>query len=124
MNLVPGHFHHGSVTLPGGSVYQPIQECQERIVKQLGEEADIILGFRPEAARFDTDSDISADVIAVEMNGSNIMLDLHMDPETIVRLRTERGVQYGHGESIKFGLDPQMVRFFNPKTKAALRMEN
>jgi multiple sugar transport system ATP-binding protein len=124
MNLVPGHFHHGSVTLPGGSVYQPIQECQERIVKQLGEEADIILGFRPEAARFDTDSDISADVIAVEMNGSNIMLDLHMDPETIVRLRTERGVHYGHGESIKFGLDPQMVRFFNPKTKAALRMEN
>ena len=123
MNLVPGHYLNGVVKLPGDSTYQPTQECQARIEKQICSDCDVILGFRPEAARIDPDSKISGDVIAVEMNGSNLMLDLHLDPKTIVRLRTSRGIEFNRSESINFDLDPQMVRFFDAKTEAALVME-
>jgi hypothetical protein len=59
----------------------------------------------------------------VEMNGSNVMLDLHLSDEIIVRIRTHRGVSYSIGSKIHFDLDPQMVRFFNPATEAALVTE-
>ena len=57
------------------------------------------------------------------LNGSNMMLDLHLSDQVIIRVRTNRGVNYSIGSKINFDLDPQMVRFFNPATEAALVME-
>jgi multiple sugar transport system ATP-binding protein len=123
MNLVKGHYHAGKVALPGGAVYTPSDIWNARIEKQVGNDNDVILGFRPEAARVVAQDQISAEVFLVEMNGSNVMLDLHLSDEVIVRIRTNRGVSYSIGSKIHFDLDPQMVRFFNPATEAALVTE-
>jgi multiple sugar transport system ATP-binding protein len=123
MNLVKCHYRAGKLTLPGGSIYEPEAKWQKAIDHQLGDDQDVILGFRPEAAQIVTETKISADVFLVEMNGSNMLLDLHLDDDHIVRVRTSRGINYGIGTKINFNLDPQMVRFFNPTTEAALGME-
>jgi len=123
MNLVKGHYHAGKLNLHGGCIYTPSDTWKARIEKQVGNDQDIILGFRPEAARVVTQGEISADVFLSEMNGSYMMLDLHLSDDVIVRIRTNRGVNYGLGTKIYFDLDPQMVRFFNPATEAALVME-
>jgi multiple sugar transport system ATP-binding protein len=122
MNLVKGHYHAGKIYLPGGSAYTPSDIWKARIEKQVGDDQDIILGFRPEAAWVVTQDQISAEVFLAEMNGSYMMLDLHLSDEVIVRIRTNRG-SYSLGTKIHFDLDPQMVRFFNPTTEAALVME-
>jgi multiple sugar transport system ATP-binding protein len=122
MNLVKGHYHAGKINLPGGGVYTPSDIWKARIEKQLGDDEQVILGFRPEAARVVTQDQISAEVFLAEMNGSYMMLDLHLSDEVIVRIRTNRG-SYSLGTKIDFDLDPQMVRFFNPTTEAALVME-
>jgi len=123
MNLVKGHYRAGKVILPGGSVYSLSDEWISRIENQIGLEQDVILGFRPEAAWVVPQGQICSEVFLVEMNGSNAMLDLHLDDQVIVRIRTHRGVNYSIGSKINFDLDPQMVRFFNPATEAALVME-
>ena len=41
----------------------------------------IILGFRPEAARVVDQIKYHAEVFLVEMNGSNMMLDLHLSDQ-------------------------------------------
>lgn len=123
MNLVKCHYQAGKLTLPGGSVYVPAEGWQKTLDHQLGDNQTVVLGFRPEAARVSGEPKISADVFLVEMNGSNVLLDLHLDDDNIVRIRTNRGVNYGLGDTINFDLDPQMVRFFNPSTEAALVME-
>lgn len=66
---------------------------------------------------------IAASVFLTEMNGSNVLLDLHVGDKDIVRARINRGTTYQVGAKINFDLDPQMVRFFNPATEAALVME-
>jgi len=123
MNLVKGRYRAGKLNLPGGGVYTPSDTWKARIEKQLGDDQDVILGFRPEAARVVTQDQLSAEVFLVEMNGSNMMLDLHLGDQVIIRVRINRGVNYGIGSKINFDLDPQMVRFFNPATEAALVME-
>lgn len=123
MNLVKGHYRAGKLNLPGGGVYTPSDIWKARIEKQLGDDQDVILGFRPEAARVVTQDQLSAEVFLVEMNGSNMMLDLHLSDQVIIRVRANRGVNYSIGSKINFDLDPQMVRFFNPTTEAALVME-
>ncbi|HET9911755.1 MAG TPA: ABC transporter ATP-binding protein [Anaerolineales bacterium] len=122
MNVVKGHYQAGKINLPGGCVYTPSDIWQARIEKQVGDDQDVILGFRPEAARVVTQGQISAEVFLAEMNGSYMMLDLHLSDEVIVRIRTSRG-SYSLGTKIHFDLDPQMVRFFHPMTEAALVME-
>lgn len=122
MNLVRGHYQAGKINLPGGHIYTPPDIWQARILKQVGADQDIILGFRPEAARVATQGQVSAEVFLAEMNGSYMMLDLHLSDEVIVRIRTSRG-SYSLGTKIHFDLDPQMVRFFHPTTESALVME-
>lgn len=122
MNLVKGRYHAGKINLPGGGVYTPSDIWKARIEKQVGDDREVILGFRPEAAWVVTQDQISAEVFLAEMNGSYMMLDLHLSDEVIVRIRTNRG-SYRLGTKIHFDLDPQMVRFFNPTTEAALVME-
>jgi multiple sugar transport system ATP-binding protein len=123
MNLVKGHYKSGVINLPGGSVYEPEEKWKQRIDKQVGDDQDLILGFRPEAARVVSEEKIGAEVFLVEMNGNNMLLDLHLSEMDIVRIRTTRGVNYSLGSKIYFDLDPQMVRFFNPSTQAALVVE-
>jgi len=93
------------------------------ILSQVGNDKDLILGFRPEAVKVVDEKRIAAEVFLTEMNGSNVLLDLHLGEKDIVRARINRGEKYQIGSKIYFDLDPQMVRFFNPATEAVLVME-
>ena len=41
--------------------------------------------------------------------------------EDIVHIRSDRLVRHPIGTAVHFDLDPEMVRFFNPKTEMAIR---
>ena len=122
MNLLKGHFVDGKLHLPGGSEYSPEDKWKQAILSQVGNDKDLVLGFRPEAVKIVPEKKVAAEVFLTEMNGSNILLDLHLGKD-IVRARANRGVSYAAGSKIFFDLDPQMVRFFDPTTEAALVME-
>ena len=123
MNLIKCHFNNGIIQLPGGSEYVAGDMQKNAILAQVGNDKELILGFRPEAVKVVTEEKIAAEVFLTEMNGSNVLLDLHLGEKDIVRARTNRGAKYQIGSKIYFDLDPQMVRFFNPATEAALVME-
>lgn len=123
MNLVKCHFIDGKIIFPGGSEFQTHNKQKDAIYLQIGNDKDVILGFRPEAVRVVEDNKIEAKIFLTEMNGSNVLLDLHVGETEIVRARINRGDSYQIGSKIYFDLDPQLVRFFNPATEAALVME-
>lgn len=123
MNLIKGHYSDGTLYLSEGRKYVPDEKWKKVISTQLGNDNDLILGFRPEAVKVVTEEKIAAEVFLTEMNGSNLVLDLHLGDNEIVRARTDRGATYEIGSKIYFDLDPQMVRFFDPATEAALVME-
>jgi ABC-type sugar transport system ATPase subunit len=123
MNLVKCHYGNGKVKLPGGSEYDPGDQWRANIEAQVGNDQELILGFRPEAAQIVSERKIGADVFLVEMNGSNVLLDLRLSEDVIVRVRTHRGTDCAPGSKVSIDLNPQMVRFFNPATEAALVME-
>jgi len=124
MNMIKCHYFNGMITLPGENVYRPPIECIEIIEKQLGKDSDIIVGFRPEAATISPDNDLKATLFLVEMNGSNLMLDLALDEDSNIRVRTTRGETITTGTKVNFEINPRMVRFFNPTTQLALQREN
>ncbi len=123
MNLLKGHFAGGKLLLPGGNDFEPEDKWKKVILAQVGDDKDLILGFRPEAVKVVKTKKMTAEVFLTEMNGSNILLDLHLGDKDIVRARLNRGANFEIGSKIDFDLDPQMVRFFNPATEAALVME-
>jgi multiple sugar transport system ATP-binding protein len=123
MNLVKSHYSNGRVRLPGGSEYNPGDKWRHSIEKQIGDDRDLIVGFRPEAAYVVSERKIGAEVFLVEMNGSNVLLDLRLSDNVIVRVRASRGTDCVPGSKLNFDLNPQMVRYFNPATEAALVME-
>jgi multiple sugar transport system ATP-binding protein len=123
MNMINGHYANGVIKLPGDNLYHPPLEWVSKIENQLGSDSDIIVGFRPEAASLVAEKELSAKVFLVEMNGSNLMLDLALDEECDIRIRINRGEPVIPGSMVNFSINPHMARFFNPSTKIALKME-
>jgi multiple sugar transport system ATP-binding protein len=124
MNMIKGHYSNGMIKLPGENVYRPPIDCVEIIEKQLGKDSEIVVGFRPEAVSINQNDDLKATLFLVEMNGSNLMLDLALDADTSIRVRTNRGETIATGTKVNFEIKPRMVRFFNPSTQNALQREN
>jgi multiple sugar transport system ATP-binding protein len=123
MNMINGHYSNGVITLPGGNLYHPPLDWVTKIERQLGGDSDIIVGFRPEAASIVSQKELSAKVFLVEMNGSNLMVDLALDTDSNIRIRINRGDPVIPGSVVNFSINPLMARFFNPSTKIALKME-
>lgn len=122
MNLIRGHFVDGTVHLPGGNRYTPPPAWVAALQRKLGREGDVILGFRPEAGQLVQDGPLAAEVYASDLHGSYAMLHLSLNGE-LVHLRVSRGSTYPIGASVRFDLDPKMVRFFDPDTEMALARE-
>jgi multiple sugar transport system ATP-binding protein len=123
MNLIPGRYANGIVHLPGDQQYAVPLEWVAPVERQVGPDADIILGFRPEAGRVVEGEACTAEVYAVEANGSDSLLYLTFGDETILRIRVERSLRPPIGACLQVDIDPRYVRFFNPKTEAALKKE-
>ncbi len=117
MNFLQGTTADGAVRLPGDNQYQLSAEWKNSVAR--GEE--VIVGFRPEAARLNPDGALHGNVYAADMHGAFSMLHVNMADDNVVHLRAERGTQYPIGAQVRFDLDPQMTRLFNPQNELALR---
>ncbi|HEX8681324.1 MAG TPA: ABC transporter ATP-binding protein [Ardenticatenaceae bacterium] len=124
MNLLKGQYADGVVNLPGGGQYRVPAEWEGAVRQALGGSGEVVMGFRPEAARLSADGSIGAELYADELHGAYTMLYLSLDgqPEGVY-VRTDRKVKYPIGTPIRFDLDPAMVRFFRTDTEKAIQRE-
>ena len=122
MNLMNGHYHEGEVHFEGGHHYAVPDDWKRGIKSQLNADGDIVMGFRPEAARVSTNGEgqLRSSVYADDLYGGYSMLHLELPDGNIVHARSSREVSHPIGENLRFDIDPQMVRFFDPHTEVAL----
>ncbi|MEP7294274.1 MAG: TOBE domain-containing protein, partial [Chloroflexota bacterium] len=123
MNLVPAHYADGFVTLDGGNQFPVDEGWRATLGVNLPEDGSVIVGFRPEAAKVSAEGPLRGSTYASDMHGGYNMLHIELAPNQIVHVRTSRQISYAIGDNLRFDLDPQMVRFFHPKTELALKKE-
>lgn len=123
MNLMTGQYANGIVTLPGTNQY-PIpaawKAALDRVTTGTG---DVIVGFRPEAARLNPNGALSGQVYADDMHGAYTLLHVNLNGNDIVHIRSDRQTYYPIGTRVRFDLEPEMARFFDPKSEVALARE-
>jgi multiple sugar transport system ATP-binding protein len=122
MNLVPGRYADGVVHLHGGSDLAVPPGWHSALAEKL-EGDDIVLGFRPEAAQVSAEGAVRATVYGSDLHGSYTMLHLNLNEDKIVHIRAQREIVHAIGAEVRFELDPEMIRFFDPKTEAAVVRE-
>jgi multiple sugar transport system ATP-binding protein len=122
MNLAAGSYGNGSVKLTEANSYDLPAEWQAALATGLPDSGEVIVGFRPEAAQIKADGQLVGEVYASELYGAYTMLHVMLaGAEEIVHIRSERLVRHEIGTAVRFDLDPEMVRFFNPTTEMAIR---
>lgn len=120
MNLVQGQYVDGFVHLPGGNRYKVPADVEASLQRGAG----LIVGFRPEAVVLKPDGPFAANVYADDLLGAYTMLHLALEGEEhIVHARAERELSYEIGDTVRFDLDPALVRFFDPLSEYALPRE-
>jgi multiple sugar transport system ATP-binding protein len=119
MQLLKGPYSDGAVRLPGGSVYRAPTAWRNTLDKAIGQD-ELVIGFRPEAAEVSEDGPISGQVFNTDLHGSYVVLHVDLAGGRLVQVRARREHEYGIGMPIRFGLNEEMVRFFDPKTELAL----
>jgi multiple sugar transport system ATP-binding protein len=122
MNLLPGHLSDGVVQLPGENQVSLSPEWNATMQREKGGEGDVVLGFRPEAGQITDSGTMVTEVYATELHGAYTMLHLSIADE-VIHIRAERGIDYPIGATVCFDLDPEMMRFFDPQTEAAITRE-
>jgi multiple sugar transport system ATP-binding protein len=122
MNLVQGRYADGAIQLPGGSLYQAPVRWRASLAKNNGA-GEIVVGFRPEAAEVASDGPIAGKIFGVDLHGSYMVLHVDLAGDQLVQVRARRDHEYGLDMPIRFGLNAEMVRFFDPKTEKALSLE-
>jgi len=123
MNLVKGKFVDGVVQLPGDHRLSVTDSWKSALTQQLGNDGAIVVGFRPEAGELVANGDVTGEVYAVDMNGSDSLLYLALVDKTIIRIRVDRSVKAPIGTVANIHIDPKYIRFFNAETEAALKRE-
>jgi multiple sugar transport system ATP-binding protein len=122
MNLVSGHYQDGAVLLGSNNRYIPPDSWLAALQNsQSLDSGKIIVGFRPEAAHIHNDGQIAGEVYASELYGAYTMLHVSLNEDTLVHIRSDRLMRYPLGAVVRFDLDPDMVRFFDPETEAAIK---
>jgi multiple sugar transport system ATP-binding protein len=120
MNLITGHFVADTIHLPGDNHYPIPAAWQVALQQEFAGEGDVVVGFRPEAAQINDNGGLHGEVYATEMYGAYTMLHVSMGDDQIVHIRADRNLHYPIGAAVHFDLDPQMERFFNPRTEMAV----
>lgn len=122
MNLLSGRYVDGVVELAGDNRYEVPASWRPVLEQRLSSE-QVIMGFRPEAARAGEAGHLHSKVYADDLHGAYSMLHLALDgeqAESMVHVRSDRDTQHPIGAPFDFDLEPTMVRFFDPQTSAAL----
>jgi multiple sugar transport system ATP-binding protein len=124
MNLISGHYASGVIRMAGlDNKYDVPHIWQHPLDVGLDGGSDVTLGFRPEAAQIKDGGQLIGKVYASEMQGSSAILHLTINEDEIIHIRTDRLVPYPIDTLVHFDINPQMVRFFNPKTEFAIQAE-
>ena len=124
MNLITGKYADGIVQMSGlDNRYAVQQGWQNTLKKGLDGGNEIVIGFRPEAAQINDRGELVGKVYASEMQGSSAVLHLTINENDIIHIRTDRLIPYPIDTLVHFDINPQMVRFFNPKTEASITLE-
>jgi multiple sugar transport system ATP-binding protein len=117
MNLLAGRQAGGVVELPGANRYAVPGAWRGALP-----EGEVIVGFRPEAVMVGPAGALSARVYATDLHGAYTMLHLALGGEDlIVHARAGRALDYPIDTPLRFDLDPELVRFFDPKTEKAIK---
>jgi hypothetical protein len=66
---------------------------------------------------------MTGEVYATDMHGGHTVLHVRICEGEIVHIRSDRQSSYSMGTAVRYTIDPEMVRFFNPRTEAAVRRE-
>jgi multiple sugar transport system ATP-binding protein len=119
MNLLQGSYRDGSVHLQGGNVYR-VPDSWRPILDRRSGSGELVVGFRPEAVLFEADGGLSAKVFISDMHGGHAMLHLDVGDGSIVHARSPRSVRYVIGNEVRFQIDAEQVRFFDPDSGRAL----
>ena len=122
MNLIEGNYSGGTIHLPGGNEYRLPKKIQAPVEQAIAEGA-IIVGFRPEAAEINANGALTGKVYATDLHGSYTMLHVNLNENEIVHIRGDRTVAFPIGTQVRFDLNPEMVRFFDPQTASAIGHE-
>jgi multiple sugar transport system ATP-binding protein len=120
MNLVAGQYASGNVALPGASQLTVPPAWRAVLDKTLDSQGEAIVGFRPEAAMISDQGALVGEVYATDMHGAYTMLHVNMNEYDIVHIRSDRHISFPIGTPVRFDLNPEMVRFFDPTTEAAI----
>ena len=120
MNLVNGRYGEGAVLLPGNKRYSVPQAWNNALASALGGQSEVVMGFRPEAARVNPNGSLTGEVYATDMHGGYTVLHVNINENEIVHIRSDRQTSYPMGAPVRFDIDPGMVRFFHPRTEAAV----
>jgi multiple sugar transport system ATP-binding protein len=124
MNLIHGNYSKGEIRVSGtDNLYKPPDDWIPAIEEVIGSEGDITIGFRPEAAFVSDDGSLVGEVYANELQGAYAMLYINLNDDSIVHARIDRRIKLSIGDLVRFDLNPQMVRFFDPKTENTIRRE-
>jgi multiple sugar transport system ATP-binding protein len=120
MNLVSGAYGDAAVQLPGANSYSLPVAWRDPVHAGRNGKNNVIIGFRPEAARIRAEGTLVGEVYATELYGAYTMLHVNLGDQEVIHIRGERLTRYPIGSIVHFDLDPQMVRFFNPETGLAI----
>jgi multiple sugar transport system ATP-binding protein len=120
MNLVTGPYEEGVVHLPGASKYPIPADWRGPLQEGRNGQGQVIVGFRPEAAQIKSSGALAGEVYATELYGAYTMLHVNLENQEIVHIRSDRLTRHSIGATVRFDLDPEMVRFFNSETELAL----
>jgi multiple sugar transport system ATP-binding protein len=120
MNLVKGKLSGGTVSMHGDNRYTVPGPWTAPLGAALGGSADVVTGFRPEAARVTSQGALSGEVYGTDMYGGHTVVHVNLNENEIVHIRSDRQSTYAIGTRVRFDLDPAMVRFFDPRTEKAV----
>jgi multiple sugar transport system ATP-binding protein len=125
MNLIPGSYSQGVVHLPGDSQLTAPADWKPFLDRALNGNGDVIVGFRPEAAMLSEQGPITGEVYTSDMHGAYAMLNVALDErgDHLAHVRAGRGLRHQIGDPVRFTIDPDMVRFFDPRTELAIQRE-
>jgi multiple sugar transport system ATP-binding protein len=113
----------GAAEMPGANRYPLPAGWTKPLAEALGGRADAVLGFRPEAARVSPNGALAGEVYATDMHGGYTVLHVNISDSEIVHIRSDRQTSYPMGTRVRFDIDPDAVRFFDPKSELAVRRE-
>jgi len=123
MNLVKGRLSDGTLRLGDSGSYPLPQGWAAPLGKALAGREELVAGFRPEAARVSPAGRLAGEVYATDMHGGYTVLHVKIGEEEIVHIRSDRQASFPMGTAVRFDLDPDMVRFFDPLSESAVQRE-